>query len=444
VNCSAFVSAGSDFNLTVAAVCADPLETVASSYQTPALEPISLLLNLVAPSALDGGVNGDLAVDELSMQAPNNGQRSISDQRISEVGVFSITANAPAYFGQTVASGTSASIGRFFPHQFDLTLTPANFARSCNNFTYLDQEFFFNTAPQLRIEAKNAANPSQVTRNYEGSFWKLGADLLEQGMCSGISAVKGFCYSDNVSGAASLWAPNGSQSYGNISNTNGVLEMTLHALDAFRYQRPAFGDVLPFDADIQLTVELDDGDATGSQTLANIGFVGDSDAGGVNYNLINDQSVRHGRWNMENAFGPETQNLAIKAHAQYFASLGASVTRFILNPDDNCTAFSNADVTLSPAGAGATTFDAIPIGGGSSDFSLNSPLVLGEDENFRLTAPGASHVGDVDIDVNLNSHPWLKYDWNADGSLDDHPGIKATFGQYRGHDRIIYWREVSN
>ncbi|WP_368664619.1 DUF6701 domain-containing protein, partial [Oleiphilus sp. HI0086] len=27
---------------------------------------------------------------------------------------------------------------------------------------------------------------------------------------------------------------------------------------------------------------------------------------------------------------------------------------------------------------------------------------------------------------------------------DEHPFVEAQFGQYRGHDRIIYWREVSN
>lgn len=438
VNCTPFVSAGSHFDLNVAAVCADPGATVATSYRTPAAQDIALSLNLIAPPA-PGGVNGLLGVNQVSVPAGNNGQTTVNNQKVSEVGVFTVDATAPPYFGQTLTSGTSSSIGRFFVHHFDLTLSPANFNRSCNNFSYLDQNFFFNIAPQLRIEAKNADN--QITRNYEGSFWKLGAALQEQGSCSGISTIKGFCYSDNIGGAASLWAPNGSQSYGNINNINGVLEMSLHTLDAFRYQRPTVGNVLPFDADIQLMVELDDGDATGSQTLANIGFVGDSDSGSTNYNLTNDRLLRHGRWNMENAFGPETENLAIKAHAQYYSL----ANRFEMNPDDNCTVFTNADIALVPSGVGATNFAAIPVGAsGTSNFSLNSPLALGEDENFSLSFPGAGNVGDIDISVNLSSQPWLRYDWDGDGSLEDHPSIEASFGQYRGHDRIIYWREVSN
>ncbi|WP_369821220.1 DUF6701 domain-containing protein [Oleiphilus sp. HI0080] len=40
--------------------------------------------------------------------------------------------------------------------------------------------------------------------------------------------------------------------------------------------------------------------------------------------------------------------------------------------------------------------------------------------------------------------PWLRFNWDAsaDGSLEDAPLRFATFGQYRGNDRIIYWREV--
>jgi MSHA biogenesis protein MshQ len=379
----------------------------------------------VVPESFEGGSLG-------------NGVSQYTAASYSEVGLINLDVQDINYGGSPdPIPGNAIDIGRFHPDYFNVTLGQANFGNACNSFTYLDQNFFFDTAPKLTIEARNV--DGDITENYEGNFWKLGAALLEQGSCNGVSAIKGFCYSDNVAGAASLWAPNGSQSYGDISDTNGVLEMTLHALDVFRYQRPAAGDVLPFDADIQLTVELDDGEANGSQSLANIGFAGDSNSGGADYNLINDQLLRHGRWKMENAFGPETQNLAIKAHSQYFAALGPATNLFIQNPDDNCTVFTAADITLSPGG---TNFNAIPVGSGSSNFSLNSPLILGEDENFRLSAPGSFNVGEIDIAVDLSAQPWLQYDWNTDGSLENHPAITASFGQYRGHDRIIYWREV--
>lgn len=35
---------------------------------------------------------------------------------------------------------------------------------------------------------------------------------------------------------------------------------------------------------------------------------------------------------------------------------------------------------------------------------------------------------------------WFEEDEDGDGLLEDPAGL-ATFGVYRGHDRIIYWRE---
>jgi MSHA biogenesis protein MshQ len=40
-----------------------------------------------------------------------------------------------------------------------------------------------------------------------------------------------------------------------------------------------------------------------------------------------------------------------------------------------------------------------------------------------------------------NVDTWLNYDWNGDGT-EEAPGALATFGVYRGHDRVIYWHEV--
>ena len=219
--------------------------------------------------------------------------------------------------------------------------------------------------------------------------------------------------------------------------------MNLHnqSIHRFKYSRPALTPAptyaLPFDADIKLQIELEDLDGvTGTVSLDNIGFSSDVDTAATGFNTNNNQLLRHGRWKMENAYGPETQDLAVKSHAEYFTLQGT----FEFNGDDACTAFTNAEISLN-AGSSAVP---VAVGTGTSNFSYNSPLVLDEEENFLLSAPGSSKTGDVSIAVDLTNHPWFQFDWNQDGTLEDHPAIKATFGQYRGHDRIIYWREVSN
>lgn len=432
-NCSAFARAGSNFNMTATAQCADASSTTATSYRSAS--NIDLNLNLISPTA-PNGVNGSLGQTTITIAASDSGAKTITNQSVSEVGVFNISTQVPAYFGQPVASSASSNIGRFYPDHFDAVLSSANFANTCSGFTYLDQGFFFNTSPTLTIEAKNTNGV--LTQNYEGNFWKLGANLQEQGSCSGVGLNKGFCYSDNL-GVLSFTGPNASQSYGNLANVNGALTMNLHnqSFDTFNYSRPLASASVPFDADVKLQVELEDADGvTGSASLEHIGFVSDSDVGTSNMNINNDQLLRHGRWKMSNAYGPETQNLSIQAYAEYYSLQN----KFEFNSDDQCTVLTSGDITLN----GASSSTPVSVGSGTSNFTFNSPLVAGEKENFQLTRPGAGNTGNVLINVDLLNLPWLKYDWDMNGSLDNHPAIKATFGQYRGHDRIIYWREVSN
>jgi len=60
--------------------------------------------------------------------------------------------------------------------------------------------------------------------------------------------------------------------------------------------------------------------------------------------------------------------------------------------------------------------------------------------NLFLLAPDANNTGDIGI--TLISPTWLKYDWDGDGNHDNDPTGVASFGLYRGDDRVIYWREV--
>ena len=423
-NCTKFVSAGSQFDINAVAECADPSKTTAQSYQTQALQPVNLNLIKVSPTAV-GSVNGSLSLTSLDF---DDGDITLS-QTVSEVGVFKIRTMPPTYFSQTVSSSDSDNIGRFIPDHFEISLTGAAFAPACNaTFAYLDQDFSFDSAPQVRIQALNTED--EVTQNYEGSYWKLGSDLKEQSSCHGLGSIKGFCYTDNVSGTASLRAPNASQSYGaDLSDVNGDVTISLlhQSFGQFQYQRPVGSNIQPFGADVQLKIELLDDDlVSGSATFSNIRFTGGS-------------NLRQGRWKMENAFGPETHALEMKAYAEYFTT----DNRFEFNGDDKCTSFSTTDFTLSPSGTGASIFDDIKVGNlGQTQFSLNSPLDLNTKENFFFSAPLVGNMGEVDVSVNLDAQPWLKYDWNGNGALQNHPKATAIFGQYRGHDRIIYWREV--
>src|SRR5690606_12894086 len=56
----------------------------------------------------------------------------------------------------------------------------------------------------------------------------------------------------------------------------------------------------------------------------------------------NAAELRYGRMIMENAYGPENEDLAIRLNAEY-----ADDGRFLLNTQDNCSGFDKANLTTS-------------------------------------------------------------------------------------------------
>jgi MSHA biogenesis protein MshQ len=57
-----------------------------------------------------------------------------------------------------------------------------------------------------------------------------------------------------------------------------------------------------------------------------------------------------------------------------------------------------------------------------------------------ISAPGAGNTGSVDL--TYDAPAWPEFDWNGSGAED--PTGTASFGHYRGHDKVIYWHEVLN
>ncbi|WP_323807760.1 DUF6701 domain-containing protein [Marinobacter sp. LV10R520-4] len=141
--------------------------------------------------------------------------------------------------------------------------------------------------------------------------------------------------------------------------------------------------------------------------------------------------MRYGRLQMENVYGLETSDLKMPFQAEFYTSSG-----FIINSADGCWSYNTAaDVALDQSNLS---------GGNTSVIGTSGTLLAGaaeEDEQLILKAPGANNQGDV---IATFAVPlWLQGDWNQDGFLEN-PQATATFGVYRGNDRVIYWREVLN
>lgn len=100
----------------------------------------------------------------------------------------------------------------------------------------------------------------------------------------------------------------------------------------------------------------------------------------------------------------------------------------------------NDNIPLSPTLA-------IPVGGGHTEpvfhfYSMEKVhLIAGRGLDY-FKAPGAGNMGSFTMKVSPENYPWLTFDWDGDGLHDNGPHAQFNFGSYRGHDRVIYWREI--
>ena len=73
---------------------------------------------------------------------------------------------------------------------------------------------------------------------------------------------------------------------------------------------------------------------------------------------------------------------------------------------------------------------------------LTSNIISGEG-SIHFDAAGLGNQGSSKYQQDTNSYlPWLNTENNDDGNYADNPFGTVTFGQFRGNDRRLYWREI--
>lgn len=345
-----------------------------------------------------------------------------------EVGIIDISATLNNYLGDSAAdaSVTAQNFGRFIPATLDVSASNGSFAPACGSFSYIGQRFGFDTSPSAQVIARDAGGG--VTANYtETGYLKLSPVLVNRSFSNADNTQLGADGATLMSAATDMLAGSGSVS---ASGSAGIANYVFDAGDTYVYSKNTNSEISPF---------------TASLTIAATSF---ADSDGVNASVLPSWTpsgieLRYARWTMNNAFGPEVSDLAMVAQVEYLNAAGD----YALNTADNCSDLSSA-ISTAPAGtAGAGSISNITVGAGSSDLSYNAPLLNGSAEfvfsaPFNAASPGLNYTGSIDVSTDLSALDWLRYDWDGTGTLSDPPAVEAMFGQYRGHDRIIYWREV--
>jgi MSHA biogenesis protein MshQ len=452
---SKFLAAGTTFNGTARAVAwsaaddtnndgiADGMDSgdtnaannadLSGNATTPNFSPstsITLNSNLLLPA---GGTHPGITGSPVA--AFSNGVAAISGMRYDEAGIIEISAvQGGSYLGLSTTEtakirGNTGYVGRFHPKRLGVAANAPAFSNACSAgaFTYQGQPFYFGTAPVLSLTALSAQGTT--TANYTTTgFFKLSSTLA------------GRSYADATGGGRTLSVVNGSAAViaGSTGGT-GIATLSLASGsggDAFTYTRAA--PESPFAASV--TANFTAADLTDSDGIcldsANDGVCDTFSIAG-----LSGANMRYGRLVVENAMGSELTTLRVPLYTQYYNNGG-----FVLNTADVCSVVPSTALDFgagTPAGLPAAGVLSFPISTGTSTATLTGTAVAGQ-FGLLLSAPGSGKTGEINLQLNMGTAglPWLQYDWNGDGSGNDDPTARATFGTFQGPKRVIFKREV--
>lgn len=393
----------------------------------------------------------------------------------------------PAFF--TTSNVTSSSIISRVNAAMELTMClidPNSLMGldAVNRFTYMGEEF----GVSFDIEARNGAISSAITENYTDDFAKLDLDADSFVFYQPIVSAADTNYSDLMritagsSGPTITWPGSGDANRGTAAVTGNLI-----------FQRDATGvEDGPYSA-VSIGLNVDDADAFLTLDVDIDDVMPPAD----DVKLIGTENFRYGRMVIDNAFGPETEELGIPFRIEYWVSADST---WVTNDADSCTVLGyNAseddsqlrsafyvegtwtgaiDVNSNSNGDGETALEVDNVvsdtdvvlsfsGGQTGDTVGGDPDndVLNDDRPLFTTAPGLE--GSLLIEFNLThaSLPYpldfLAYNWSisnnqenddgdafdevftdADGDYDKNPRGQIIFGSYRGHDRVINWQEI--
>ena len=398
---------------------------IASMGQENPAETITLSSALLLPAGgTDSGLKDEDTLAALARTVDNfsGGSGYIERVYFDEVGIIEIKAEVTdgQYMGKNVAfteksQSYSNNVGRFTPANF--TFASGELTAACQtglDYSYMGQGF----SGQFAISPQSSRGSS--LQNYTGDFVKLTLGDFDF-VARDINAATEL--SARLAGAATSLAWSG--------------DGTVNA--SFALARGATPDG-PYTT-LSVGTDFDDSDGIG---LASASKDLDSDGDASTDSAELDQTeVRFGRLRLGDALGPETALLNVPLLTEYWDS-----PSWLQNDDDSCTTIARSDISYPSGTINTEGNRTITVGGGTTEGSYASIVgdavsFSGGDATHRFSAPGTGNTGNFKTSIDLTNYPWLRFDWNGDGDYSDTatPDNQINFGTYRGHDRMLYWRE---
>ncbi|RAJ99236.1 hypothetical protein B0I24_103236 [Aliidiomarina maris] len=336
---------------------------------------------------------------ELTRIAP--GRYQSDNASWNEAGSLVLRAQLPnnRYLTADADIGSEAQVGRFYPFGFELDESSLlNACLSDTPFSYLGDP---SIEAQYRLHAVNRAGnvlvnyTAEPNTNYQAQF---GFTIVG----SDIDGTRLFANPDN--------APSG---ISNAAWLDGALSFNQSDVDTPRLlgiQRQ--------------TSNVEEGPYTGVE----LGLIVEQNPDNINgigvFTLDGTVDMIFGRLVLDNLAGPEDETLNIIARVERWDG-----QRFVRHIADSCTQLTASNFAI---GANPNTLNSSVVRNAGEQM----PLTLGlSSEDFGWSPAGASG----EFEFSYQAPVWLRYNW--DGSVEQDPSATATFGQFRGNDRIIFWLE---
>lgn len=462
-----FTRAGVDFALQLSALGS-------SGGVLPNYQPGNLQFGLSRLSPLDtDSVNGvltyalsatmsvpatasfqDSAISYSNVNVTNSSGVYSFDAQYNEYGQILLDVRDSNYFTNVITSAPASAtspltLGSFIPAYFDVTKNTPLLASICDitsGFTYLGQDTDFSTDPEIVVTAKNANG--QTTQNYQAASlwsWLSSADASDITLAdSGLTGTVTFNTAPTIT-----------------VSENGQLGSRTASIDDGRvlYSKSTT-PYAPFTSNLDMSFLpsfITDSSFTGApichhqsynkvtpddcDTDASLGALDDTN-NVVEITAIAGTEYRWGRLLIGNAIGPENEDLLMPVTTQYHDG-----NYFVKNVDDSCTTqtFTNSDFTLLDMDYNLTTSISVL----NSNFGITSGKTLGFEginvHNVDQTLMGEYRIELEPVaDATITWDDYLQFDWNGADAGVGNPSATLVFGQFRGNDKIIHWREVGN
>lgn len=340
--------------------------------------------------------------------------------KFDEVGIIKLTAEVASknYLGAgNVRGPESGNVGRFTPALFSVKANTPILGTACGSggFSYIGQSILYRVAPTITVTAMSKDN--MATRNYAGKFFKISSSTITNR------------YSAN--GSASLNCAAAELDLAVTDIGNGVATVNLGDGGGINFVKTSGQQFAPFNAEIALASTITDSD--GVKYQSNPFTIGSTQSGGgIKFSAGN--IFYQGRVSLINNYGSDLTPLNIPMQVQYYNGVV-----YTSNLADSCTVFNDPTkltVTADPSNMNSrvsvTSFNK-----GMGSITLSAPTPSGQTGSFNIEA-----------NLTAANLPYLQHDWpydqNADGVFNDNPQAKGTFGIYKGQNKIIFIREVTN